>query len=105
MRDYESIEFGLSIDRLYHRIKQQMVFRGKSQLMLGVNRWKDIETKAHKLYDIGIIDFALSQSLIYNPLDRGSILFGIGLQQNVSYIYSKKIQVQLGLVIHIGLKL
>lgn len=105
MKDYESIEFGLSIDYLYHRINPRMVFRGKSQIMLGVNRWKDIETRAHKLYDIFILDYALSQSLIVNPLDRGGILFGIGFQQSIAYIYSKNIQVQLGVVIHVGLKL
>ena len=104
-KDFESIGFGLTIDYLFHRINSYMVFRGKSQLMFGLNRWKDIDRKDHKLYDILILDYSLSQSLIYNPLDRRGFLFGIGLQENVYYIYSKGIEFQLGLLVHLGLKL
>ena len=103
--DFESIELGLSNDYLFHRLHPSIVFRGKSEIMLGVNRWKNIDTVDHKIYDALIVDYSLSQSLIFNPLDRRSLLLGIGLQENPFYIFSKRFQFQFGLLIYLGAKL
>ena len=102
---YESIEFGRAIDYLFRRLNRHMVLRVKSCFMLGVNRWKDIDTARHEIYDAFIVDYSLSQCLIFNPLDRQSFLFGIGISENVYYIYSRGVNVQMGLMIHLGLKL
>lgn len=104
-KTFESIEFGLSIDYLFHRLNRQMILRGKSQIMLGFNRWKDIDTKDHKIYDVLILNYSLSQSLIFDPLDERGIFFGVGLLEDVYYVYSKGIEFQLGLLFHLGLKL
>lgn len=104
-RDFESVESGLSVDYLFTRFRRNIILRGKSQLMLGVNRWKDIDLVDHKFYDVFIIDCSLSQCLLYNPLDRRSFLFGVGLFEGIYYIYSKGVQFQLGVLIHLGLKL
>jgi hypothetical protein len=103
--DFESIEFGLSNDYLHIRFNPKLLLRWKSQIMFGVNRWKDIQTTEHKLYDAIILDYSISQSLIFNPLDKRSILFGIGLMENVFYVYSKSFQFQVGPLLHLGLKL
>lgn len=102
---FESIEFGVSSDYLFSRFHPDFIFRGKSQLMYGFNRWNDIDIFKHELWDAFIADFSLSQSLIYNPLDRRSIIFGFGVVENVYYIYSKKCKFQVGLLIHLGIKL
>ena len=104
-KTFESIEFGLSTDYLFYRLNRRMVLRGKSQIMLGFNRWKDIDTKDHTLYDILIVDTSLSQSLLFDPLYKRSFLIGIGLFENLYYVYSKGIQFQFGLLFHLGLKL
>lgn len=104
-RDFESVESGLSVDYLFIRFRRNVILRGKSQLMLGVNRWKDIDLVDHKFYDAFIIDYSLSQCLLYNPLDRRSLLFGIGLFEGIYYVYSKGVQFQPGVLIHMGLKL
>ena len=102
---FESIEIGLSSDYLFYRFHPNIIFRGKSQLMYGFNRWNDINTFKHELWDAFIADFSLGQSLIYNPLDRRSIIFGLGIVENVYYIYSKNFLFQAGLLIHLGIKL
>ncbi len=76
---------------LFYRFHQNFVFREKSQLMFGLNRWKDIEPVDHKIYDAFIIDYSLSQGLIYSPLDKRSLVFGIGVQENLYCISSRKI--------------
>ncbi len=103
--NFESLSFGLSRDYLFHRLQRNFVFRGKSQLMLGINRWKDIQTINHEIYDALIFEYVLGQDIVYNVLDKRSMLFGIGVQENVFYIYSKDWQFKMGFSIYLGVKL
>ena len=103
--DFEAIEFGLSIDHLFYRLNRNLMLRGKSQFMFGLNRWKDTDTVEHTLYDVALLDYSLSQSLVFDSLDKRGILFGIGILENVYYIYSKSVRFELGLMFHAGLKL
>ena len=102
---FESIEFGLSNDYLFRRLSRTMVLRWQSQLMCGVNRWKDIRTRKRKIYDAVILDYSMSQNLIFNPIDRRHILFGIGIMEGINYIYSRNIHFEIGLLLHLGIKL
>ena len=102
---FESIEFGLSNDYLLYRWRPNIILRGKSQLQFGFNRWNDIKTTNHEIWDAFILDYSLSQSFIYNPIDKRSILFGLGLMENIYYIYSRRIQFQFGLLLNLGIKL
>jgi len=103
--DFESIGFGLSVGNFFYRLNRIFLFQGKSQLILGINRWNDIKTAAHKIYDAFIFEFILNQSLTYNLLDKRSFVFGIGIQEEVFYVYSKNWQFQIGPYIHLGIKL
>ena len=58
-----------------------------------------------EFYDAFIGDLSLSQSIVYNPLDKNSILFGIGLSEDLSYIYSKGLRFHTGILFHLGIKL
>jgi hypothetical protein len=102
---FESIEFGLSVDYIQYRINSRLILKFKSQLFIGANNWKDYKTYEHKLYDAIIGDLSLSQSLVFNPMDKSSILFGIGLAQDLTYIYSKGFRINLGALFHLGIKL
>jgi len=101
----ESIEFGISVDYLFYRLSQSLIFKLKSQLLLGVNRWKDYKSNEHKLYDMFIGDISLSQSLLLDPLDKSSFIIGLGISENFSYIYSRDLKVKIGLLVHLGFKL
>ncbi|MBN2010937.1 hypothetical protein JW960_16430 [candidate division KSB1 bacterium] len=103
--DFESIEFGLSNDYLNYRFHPNWVFQGKSLIMIGFNRWKDINVKKHKLYDAMIADYSLGQLIQFNPFDRSSLVCGFGLQQDVMYIYSKGIQINVAIQFQAGIKL
>lgn len=103
--DFESIGFGLSVGNFFWRLNRIFLFKGKSQLILGINRWNDIKTTAHKIYDAFIFELILNQSITYNPLDKRSLVFGIGLQEEIFYVYSKDWRFQIGPYIHLGIKL
>jgi hypothetical protein len=102
---FESIEFGGSVDYLFFRFNKNFQTQLKSQLLIGVNRWKDYETYDHKIYDAIILDLALNQELTFNPLDRRALLIGFGLSEDLSYIYSRGFNFQFGFLISLGLKL
>lgn len=104
-KKYESIEFGLSSDYLYYRLNENFLLRGKSQLMLGFTSWNDLSETRHKLWDAFIGDYSLSQSILYNPIDKSSVVLGLGVSQDVFYIYSKGISFQFSLLLNLGLKL
>jgi len=103
--DFESIEWGLSVDRWLFRKHPFWVFQIKSGLFFGVNKWEDIAKREHELYDAVLLEWALNQSLTYMPLDQQSVTLGIGLSESVNYIYSKKLRFQFGILFHLGLQL
>ncbi len=102
---YSSIEYGLTDDNMFNRRSDNWLFRVKSQMFFGVNKWKDIDSAEHKIYDALIFDVSMSQSLLFNPIDKKSFILGAGLVENLYYIYSKGFSFQLGLSIHLGIKL
>jgi len=102
---FESIEFGLSVDYLQYRINPRLIFKFKSQLFIGANNWKDYKTYDHEFYDAFIGDISFGQSLIYNPLDKTAFIFGIGIAEDITYIYSKDFRINVGLLFHLGIKL
>ena len=100
---FESLEYGLMNDVLYYRLHRNWLSRFSTQLLLGVNRWMDIDTTAHDLYDAAIVDFSLGQSIHYSPRNIRTISFGIGIQENVFYIRSLGFQFRVGLLFSLGI--
>jgi hypothetical protein len=104
-KNFESIEFGLSNDYLFYRIHPQWMINAKSVIQFGINRWKNIQTVPRKLYDAFILEYAVSQTIQWNPLDKCSILIGAGVQESVNYIYSMDARFQAAILFHLGFKL
>ncbi len=104
-KKFDAIEFGLLVDNLFYRLNHKMILKVKSQLLLGVNRWNDSERSQRKLYDALIVDYALSQSITYDPLDHRSFVIGLGLSESINYIYNRGIKLNIGLLIKAGIKL
>jgi hypothetical protein len=104
-KNFESIEFGLSNDYLSYRIHPRWMIQAKSVIQFGINRWKNIQTVPRKLYDAFILDYAVSQTIQWNPLDKRSILIGVGVQESVNYIYSIDARFQAAILLHLGFKL
>lgn len=105
MERFDSIEWGVISEWVIRRFHPAWVMRFKSQLMFGLNRWNDMKTFKHELYDAFLLDFSLGQSVHYHPKNSRSITLGLGLIENVYYIYSTGIRFDAGLMIQIGMQL
>ena len=103
--DFISIEFPLTNDYFQYRLNSSFIFRMKSQLFFGLNSWKDVNEVDHHLLDALLFDYTLSQGLFFNPLNKQSVIFGIGLFESVQYIYSRDFSFQFGLLFSLGFKL
>lgn len=104
MDRFESIEWGIASDWMTRRYRPDWVFRFKSQLMFGLNRWNDMKSFKHKLYDAFLLDISFGQSLHYHPKNSRSISLGLGLIENVYYIYSTGIRIDAGLILQAGVQ-
>ena len=104
-KKFDSIEYGLINGSLNYRLNSLFLLLFKYDLFLGINRWKDMNVTKHTAYDVLIGDLSFSQSFIFFPIHKKTFFGGIGLFQNLYYIYSKDFQFQPGLIINAGLQL
>jgi hypothetical protein len=104
-KKFDSIEFGMVNNTLNYRLTNKYLFQFRSHLLLGLNRWKDMNTVKHKLYDALIGDVSISQSVFYHPRFARTAIFGVGFYQSVYYIYSMDFKFQFGLQIYLGGKI
>lgn len=104
-KKFDSIEYGLINSSLNYRLNSSFLLRFKYDLFFGINRWKDMNVTKHTAYDALIGDLSFSQSFIFFPIHKKTLFCGIGLFQNLYYVYSKGFQFQPGLIINAGLLL
>ncbi len=102
---YDTIEYCLSNENIIFRLNNRSILEGSSNIFFGLNRWNDLEGTEHKIYDAFIFDFSIKQSLTYNPLDKRSLILGFGLHESLLYIYSKGFHSEIGLTVHLGIKI
>ena len=104
-KKFDSIEYGLINSSFHYRVNYTFLLQFKSDLFLGINRWKDMNIKKHKVYDALIGDLSFSQSFLFFPIHKKTFFCGAGLFQNLYYVYSKNFKFQPGLKINVGLQL
>ena len=104
-KKFESIEYGLLNNALNYRLDNKYLFQLRAHFLLGLNRWKDMKTVKHKLYDALIGDSSISQSVHFHPRFARTPIFGVGLYQSVYYIDSMGFKFQLGVLLNIGMQL
>ncbi|HEY4786168.1 MAG TPA: hypothetical protein VIH57_08960 [Bacteroidales bacterium] len=102
---YESLEFSIANKQYNYRLNPKFLFLFKSNLFWGLNCWNNNEFSKHGLQDIFLLDFSASQHILYNPFYKRSIIFGLGIMEDVTYIYSEETKFKPYLVLQIGIKL
>ena len=101
---YESIEYNRLKVNHFHRISTRLMLRNQLRGFFGINRWKDISHQKHSFEEAFMVEFSLNQILQFNPLDRSGLLIGVGLQENLIGIPSRRPQYETNLLLNIGMK-
>lgn len=101
---YQSIAFGRKAEHLTGRLTQDLSTDADLNILLGLCRWKNIEVNKPKLYQVFDIGLSSIQSLLYNPLNKKSFLFRVGLIENLQYVIDRSPRLQVGLVVGAGYK-
>jgi hypothetical protein len=103
-KTYESLEFPMLNKQYNHRLNNNFVFILKPKLFWGLNRWNDNEYAKHGLQDLLIFDCSVTQSMVYNPFYKKSIVCGLGVMENATYIYSEQVKFKPYAVFQLGIK-
>ncbi|MBN1894300.1 hypothetical protein JW906_07380, partial [bacterium] len=104
-RLFESIEWGLMNHSLSYRLNLSWMVQLRSNFLLGINRWKDMKTAEHEWVDACICDLSFAECVQFQPRDARSVIFGIGIQQGVYYVYSHGFTFEAGLFVRAGVQL
>ena len=103
--DYESLALGKNSEHFSLRKGNNFMLDADLNILLGFCKWKDIEIHKPTLYQLFDIELSSVQSIIYNPLNSGGMIARVGIIENVSYVYNKKLKFQAGLFLGLGIKL
>jgi hypothetical protein len=102
---YEAIEFSIARKQYNYRLNDNFLFIVKPKLFWGLNNWNENEYRKHGLEDVFLLDCSVSQTLLFNPFYKKSIIFGFGLMEDVTFIYSEPATVNLYFMFQLGIKL
>jgi hypothetical protein len=101
----DSIEWGVFNFSRYHRLKPSWTTVVRTNALFGINRWKDMETAHHQVYDAMIADLSVIESMRYHPRDARTLILGLGIIQDLYYVYSKGLKFQVGVTVQIGVQI
>jgi hypothetical protein len=104
-KKYESLEFSIANKQYNYRLNNNFVFVLKPKLFWGLNYWNNNEYSKHGLQDILLFDFSATQSILYNPFYKRSIICGLGIMESATWIYSEQVKFKPCVVFQIGIKL
>jgi len=103
-KTFESLLFGKKNQNYFWRKGKYSLFEIQSKFMFGFNRWKDIETVDHELWELFQFCFSFSEMYQFNQLDKKGITISVGAVEDIYYIFNK-LDYRLGIKLSLGLKL
>jgi hypothetical protein len=103
-KEYESYETTISNRQANFRLSENYVFILKGKMFFGLNRWKEEEYKKHGLEDLILLDYSLSQQITLNRFYKKGITLGLGVMEDLTYIYSQNISFKPYFIVQLGYK-
>ncbi len=82
----ESAAFSTQVSQFNYRLNQRWLFQNKHGFIFGLNKWNDVDEAKRTFEELFLFQYAFSQRLTYNPLNKKGLTFGIGLMEETSYI-------------------
>jgi hypothetical protein len=84
---FESVAFGSRSYHWYKRLNDNWMIDLDQKLCVGVNRWKDLNTYNHKLFDIVNLNARIKAGIYYMPFGKRSFFADVTTSQDLLYIY------------------
>ena len=101
-REFESIAFGKGIEHLRYRLNPLISYDGSFSLLIGINKWKNLEEIQPTLFQIPQMNLSTVQSVVLAASSRRGLFLRIGIQGNFYYIIDRKPGFQAGLYLGAG---
>jgi len=100
---FESVEFSSRCYHQFYRFNESFVTDIYVNEGIGVNRWKDMNSYNHKLYDIVQANVGVNGGIYYMPFRKRSVFIGLVLNQDLYYIYCMGMFERSGIGITLGI--
>ncbi len=101
-KDFEVIAFGKRSEHYQFRLNPKAVFHLNSNILIGINKWREIENiKLQQVFQIALSSY---QTLSLTKENAPGINLKIGAFENLYYIIEKPVKFQAGLYTAIGYK-
>ncbi|HBH49467.1 MAG TPA: hypothetical protein DDX98_12545 [Bacteroidales bacterium] len=100
--ELEMIGFGKRSSHYYKRITEHSLIDINSNILIGINKWKD--AKDIKLQQVVQFSVSSAQSWVFDKKNSTGWSLKAGLFENVYYIIEKKVEFQIGLYLSAGYK-
>ncbi|MGE4288169.1 MAG: hypothetical protein AB7E36_05730 [Salinivirgaceae bacterium] len=82
----QSVAFSTQVYQFNYRLNEHWLFQNKHGFIFGLNKWNDVDEAKRTFEELFMFQYAFSQRLTYNPLNKNGLTFGIGLMEEASYI-------------------
>jgi hypothetical protein len=82
----ESAAFSTQVTQFNYRLNQRWLFQNKHGFIFGLNKWNDVDEAKRTFEELFMFQYAFSQRLCFNPLNKKGLTFGVGLMEEATYI-------------------
>jgi hypothetical protein len=82
----QSVAFSTQVKQFNYRLNKHWLFQNKHGFIFGLNKWNDVDEAKRTFEELFLFQYAFSQRLTYNPLNKNGLTFGIGLMEETSFI-------------------
>jgi hypothetical protein len=101
-REFESIAFGKGTEHLRYRLNPFISYDASFSLLIGINKWKNLQEMKPTLFQIPQLNISTLQSVVLAAPNRRGLFIRAGVQGNLYYIYDKKPGFQAGFYLGAG---
>ncbi len=102
---FQSFGMGRKSEHFKIRLSPRFAFDLHSIFILGINKWKDVETADRRLEEVILFNYTLGQEILFHSFARNGLQAGIGIVEDVYYIVHHRVRFNPGISLKIGIKL
>ncbi|NJK87761.1 MAG: hypothetical protein HC906_19100 [Bacteroidales bacterium] len=100
-REFESFAFGWKSEKLLIRMNDLFAFSGTGNILIGVNKWRNLEEIKRGLEQIPNLNISFTQTLAFKP-KNGWLYGNAGIMENMFYIYDLGLNLNRVCTFHLG---
>ena len=100
----QSVAFSPNVSLFNYRINNNWLFQNKHGFIFGFNKWNDVDEAKRTIEELFLFQYAFSQRITHNSINKNGLVFGLGLFEEASYIIYNDPIFNVGVLLHCAYK-